>query len=165
MNSRTSFSIEVACAVVAGCGGSTFVARGLTADKHGSGDCDISISVARGCVFQKSAIETMVLTGNRGQRKLTWTLAEASPYTFSKEFDYKGPIYFRGDARDPSKDPGDRIRNAHVSGNGKELIATFEKRNDGTSAGTELNYYLNLLGTGDASAKVWCEIDPWIVDR
>jgi hypothetical protein len=165
MKSTRSIAIALASALVAGCGGNHFIGRGFTADKICNADCDLTISVASGCVFQKSAIDTMVLTGNRGQRRLTWTLDTASPYEFSKEFDYKGPIYFRGDARDPSKDPGDRIKSARVSNNGKELVVTFDKKNEGTSPGTELTYYLNLLGTRSPNAKVWCEIDPWIVDR
>jgi hypothetical protein len=165
MKSTTSIAIALASALVAGCGGNHFVGRGFTADKICTADCGLTIAVGSGCVFQKSAIDTMVLTGSRGQRKLTWKLAEDSPYRFSKEFDYKGPIYIRGDARDPSRDPGDRFKNSHVSGDGKELIVTFEKKNEGTSSGTELTYYLNLLDARNADAKVWCEIDPWIVDR
>ncbi len=165
MKSTTSFAIALASALVAGCGGNHFIGRGLTVDKICTGDCGLTISVGSGCVFQKSAIDTMVLTGNRGQRRLTWTLDEASPYEFSKEFDYKGAIYFRGDARDPARDPGDRIKSARVSNSGKELVVTFDKKNEGTSPEIALTYYLNLLGTRSPNAKVWCEIDPWIVDR
>jgi hypothetical protein len=165
MKNTTSIAIALASVLVAGCGGNHFIGRGFTADKICPADCEITISVGSGCVFQKSAIDTMVLTGNRGQRKLTWKLAEDSPYKFSKEFDYKGPIYIRGDARDASKDPGDRFRKSDVPGSGKVLIVTFDKKNEGTPTGTELNYYLNLLDARNADAKVWCEIDPWIVDR
>jgi hypothetical protein len=165
MKSTRSIAIALASALVAGCGGNHFIGRGFTADKICTADCELTISVASGCVFQKSAIDTMVLTGSRGPRKLTWTLSEASPYKFSKEFDYKGPIYFRGDALDPSTDPGDRIKDAQVPGDGKKLIVTFDKNNVGTSTDKVLTYYLNLLDTRSPKAKVWCEIDPWIVDR
>lgn len=164
MKVATSTAVAIACALLAGCGGDR-LPRSSFALKTCAGDCDITFSVSRGCVYQKTAIETMDLTGSSGQRTLKWALSESSPYTFSREKDYKGPIYVRGSSGNPATDPGDRFKNSHVSNNGKELTVTFDKKNAGTSAPTEITYYLNLLEDGTGRPKVWCEIDPWIVDR
>ena len=164
MKFATSTAVAIACALLAGCAGDR-LPRSSFALTSCAGDCSITLSVSRGCVYQKTAIETMDLTGTKGQRTLKWTLSESSPYTFSRETDYKGPIYVRGSSGNPATDPGDRFKNSRVSNNGKELTVTFDKKNSESSAPTEITYYLNLLEVGTGSSKVWCEIDPWIVDR
>lgn len=164
MNVYAPTAVALASALLAGCGGYQ-LPRTSFALTSCTGDCGITLSVSRGCVYQKTAIETMELAGNSGQRTLTWTLSDSSPYTFSREKDYKGPIYVRGSSGNPATDPGDRFKSSHVSNSGKVLTVKFDKKNSGTSAPTEITYYLNLLQDGTEGPKVWCEIDPWIVDR
>jgi hypothetical protein len=164
MKIATSTAVAIACVLLAACGGDR-LPRSSFAFTSCTGDCGITLSVSRGCVYQKTAIATMDLTGNPGQRELKWTLSESSPYTFSREKDYKGPIYVRGSSGNPATDPGNRFKNSRVSSSGKELTVTFDKQNTATSVPTEITYYLNLLEDGADRVKVWCEIDPWIVDK
>ena len=52
---------------------------------------------------------------------------------------------------------GDRVQSVSITENGKQLVMRFDRQADDKAFAYKLNLRHEVT-------KVWCEIDPWIVD-